>query len=416
LDGALNIYITSRTNYAIRMAAAGTGFLSRFAGSYTVRGNTDGAPMTAALFNLPYGVAADGAGNLFVTDYNAGTVRKVPAGGGNTSTLAGPVPGPGSQNGVLAVATFNSPRGMAFDAAGNLYVADSLNNLIRRIDPTGQVITYAGTTAALPAPAPAGGIVDGVGPNARFNGPRSIVVDPDGILYVSDVFSSTIRRITTDTNVTTVLGTAGTPGYVNGNGVAAQFDKPQGLAMDDLGNLYVADSGNNCVRRVTPGLNVTLLAGVPGTGGTTDGALGVGLLNTPVGLVLDGAGNLIVSDAGGNNIRKIALADGTLSTLAGTPGAGGFVDGAGLAARFRQPTALAMDASGNILVADAGNEAVRMVSPTGVVITAVGIPNLRGVAPGPLPQPFSDPQGIVLDGSGNYYLSTINAIMKVVLQ
>ncbi|MDR3671763.1 MAG: hypothetical protein P4L36_13015 [Holophaga sp.] len=425
LDAGGNIYVSDLRNSAVRMVPAHTNQILTLAGSTTVAGNADGTTATpgassTARFNQPDGLAVDGAGNIYVTDRVAGTLRRIPAAaGGTTTTLAGSSARPGSVDGVLAVATFSSPRGMVFDPAGNLFVADGNNNTIRKIDPNGFVSTFAGTTAPIVAPAPAGGIVDGVGPGARFNAPRSIVVDAVGNLYVSDSGSHTIRRIAQDTTVTTVAGTAGTAAFVAGNGLTAQFNRPQGLALDNLGNLYVADSGNHCVRRIDPGLNVTVLAGNPATAGTTDGAAGTGLLMSPYGLVLDGAGNLIVSDSDAHTLRKIALADGTLSTLAGLPGAvatPGFVDGTGAAARFNQPLNLALDSAGNILVADAGNEVVRMVSPAGVVTTAVGIRNMRGVAPGPLPAPFSDPQGLALDASGNYYISTIDAIMKVLLQ
>ncbi len=430
VDSLNNLYVTDDRYKSVRkLTFTAPGYVvSTLAGSTTVMGNQDGNPLTVARFIQPTGLVVNNAtGTVFVADaYAAGagapranTIRVIPA-TSNTLTLAGAIPGPGRADGTLAQARFRDPRGSAVDGAGNIYVVDAGNNTIRKIATDGTVSTLAGDATAGP------GAADGVTTAARFNGPRGIAVDANGILYVTDTGNHTIRRIAQDGTVTTLAGAAGASGFANGMGAAAQFNTPLGIAVDPAGNLYVADRNNHQVRKIDTTLAVTTLAGDSGRDDTMDGAFAVGAISAPAGLALDPYGKLLVTDVAHNTIRTVRLADGYLDTLAGDAGSPGrrtlpgYVDADGGLARFARPYMVASDAFG-AYVADLNNNAVRMVAPDGVVTTVLGIsgfPLQRGVQPGAsLPTPFSVPTGVSVDPvTGNILVSTEDAIMKVVFQ
>ncbi len=257
------------------------------------------------------------------------------------TTLAGTAGVTGSADGTGAAAQFLTPSGVAVDpSTGNLYVADSLNYTIRMITPAGVVTTLAGT-------ADQPGSADGTGAAARFEGPSGVAVDPTtGNLYVVD--GDTIRMITPAGVVTTLAGTAGVSGSADGTGAAAQFYFPSGVAVDDAGNVYVADSGNGTIREITPAGVVTTLAGTAGQLGSADGTGAAAQFDDPTNVAVDGAGNVYVADDGNETIREITPA-GVVTTLAGTAGQQGSADGTGAAARFFQPAGLAVDGAGNVM-------------------------------------------------------------------
>jgi sugar lactone lactonase YvrE len=194
------------------------------------------------------------------------------------------------------------------DSAGNLYVADTFNATIRKITASGSVSTLAGTAGSR-------GDADGTGSAAQFNNPSGVAVDAAGNVYVADTYNQTIRKITPTGMVTTLAGSVGISGGNDGTGIYALFNQPGGLAVDASGNVYVADTGNATIRKITPGGVVITLAGVPGIAGLGDSAGGIALFNQPHGLAVDGAGNIYVADTGNAAIRKIAP-DGTVTTLA----------------------------------------------------------------------------------------------------
>jgi streptogramin lyase len=211
-------------------------------------------------------------------------------------------------------ATFEYPYGVTVDSAGNVYVADSLNDDIRKITPAGVVSTLAGTGT--------NGSADGKGTAASFFNPYGIAVDPTGILYVADTYNYTIRKVTPDGTVSTLAGTAGIKGSTDATGAAARFGALWGIAIDSTGNLYVADHDNNAIRKIAPGAIVTTLAGMPGQAGSIDGTGSAARFSGPTYVALDSAGNLYVSDTGNNAIRKLT-SSGVVSTVVGTPGAVG---------------------------------------------------------------------------------------------
>jgi streptogramin lyase len=325
-------------------------------GSPTNPGSSDGTNATAQ-FTAPTGLALDKNSNLFLLDGNS--IRQITTSGGNrvVRTLVGSILFHGFADGTNSVALFNVPQGIAVDAAGNLYVADTGNNAIRKVTPTGT--NWVVTTIAGPAPVfhPPFGVSDGTNNTARFHNPYGVAVDSTTNLYVADSQNHTIRKIAPvgpDWVVTTVAGLATVSGSANGSNAVARFNFPTDLAADTSGILYVADFTNNTIRKITPlGTNwaVTTLAGSAGVTGAADGVGAAALFNQPHYIAIDSAQNLFVTDYGSSTIRKITPA-GRVSTLAGSPGIMASVDGTGSAALFNYPYGIAVDASGAVFVAE----------------------------------------------------------------
>ena len=302
----------------------------------------------------------DGAGNLYVADASNNVIRKItPA--GLITTFAGSAGVAGAQDGTGTNALFNQPNAVAVDSAGNVYVADTGNATIRKIGPSGVVITLAGTAASR-------GNVDGAGAAARFSSPIGLTVDSSGNVYVTDAYTDTIRKVNSAGTVSTIAGTALTRGDADGTGAAALFNYPSGATADATGNLYVADTYNDTIRKITSAGAVSTLAGSAGVSGGNDGNGIYGLFNQPVGVVADAAGNIYVADTGNGTIRRVT-ATGGVTTVAGIAGIAGIRDGTGSGALFNQPRGLSLDGGGNLYVADTGNAAIRKVSTAGVVTT-----------------------------------------------
>jgi hypothetical protein len=241
------------------------------------------------------------------------------------------------------------------------------------------VVTKLAGTADLP------GSMDGMGAVSRFNNPLGVAVDGAGNVFVADNGNDTIRKITPGGVVTTLAGTAGSSGSADGTGAAARFNKPFGVAVDGAGNVFVADYYNNTIRKITPSGVVTTLAGSAGLSGSADGTGAVARFN-PLGVAVDGAGNVFVADTSNNTIRKITPA-GVVTTLAGTAGSSGSADGTGAAARFYGPMGVAVDGAGNVFVAD-NYDTIRKITPAGVVTTLAGTAGWNGSADGTGPPPL----------------------------
>lgn len=323
------------------------------AGTAGVPGSVDGTGSDAR-FTFPEGLAADGGGILYVAEISSCTVRAI-APGGVVTTLAGMAGMKGSADGTRGAAQFYYPCGAAVDASGDLYVVDLMNCTLRKVTPAGVVTTIAGTAWAR-------GSADGTGPAAQFYYPSFVAADGSGNLYVSDTDNNTIRKVTPAGAVTTFAGIAGVHGSADGSGGAAQFSSPTGIAVDASGTLYVSDQGNNTIRKITPAGAVTTLAGKPGVGGSADGTGPAALFSSPTGIAVDGSGNVFVADQGNDTIRRITPA-GVVTTVAGMPGVKGGADGTGPSSLFSSPTGLAVDSGGNLYVADSGNDTIRIGHP-----------------------------------------------------
>lgn len=319
--------------------------VSTFAGSGQ-QGSADGTG-TSASFNKPIGIAINAAGNLYVVDQLNVKIRMITPGAAVT-TLAGSSP-EGFADGQGAEAKFRSPYGVTVDVSGNIYVADFGNNRIRKISPTGLVTTFAGSGAT--------GSANGKIDVASFYGPTDVTFDASGNFYVADNYNNIIRKISRDGVVSTLAG-SGVPGNANGKGTAASFYTPDALIADAAGNVYVADSGNSLIRKITPDGVVTTFAG-SGKAGSADGRGTAASFTLPAGMVFDASGNLYVADYGSNKIRKVTP-QGDVTTVAGN-GVAGFADGPGASASFNSPYDLAIDHAGNLYVADSFNERIRKI-------------------------------------------------------
>ena len=339
---ALTVAARASSDYATPYA------FTTIAGTAGLAGFADGNG-AIALLNVPIGIAMDPIGNLYVADSGNGTVRKIAA-SGTVTTFAGTEGVTGSADGTGAAAQFGYLVGAAVDASGNLYVSDAQFNTIRKITPVGVVTTLAGSAGTR-------GHADGAGTAAQFNQPNGLGVDAGGNVYVADSGNDTVRKITPAGVVTTLAGTAGAAGHADGTGTAAQFNAPVGLTADSAGNVYVADA-NDTIRRITPAGVVSTLAGITGIAGSNDGTGTGAQFNSPAGLALDSAGNLYVADSA-NDVIRMVTPSGVVTTLAGRVLMQGGIDGTGDTALFTTPLGVAVDGGGNLYVADSYSDTIR---------------------------------------------------------
>lgn len=326
------------------------GVVTTFAGSANQTGSADGTG-AGPRFNRPYDITTDGT-NLYVTDRDNHTIRQIVIATGEITTLAGTAGSSGTTDATGAAARFNQPTGITTDGT-NLYVAEKINHTIRKIVIATKVVTTLAGTAGT------SGSADGTGILATFNEPYGITTDGTN-LFVTDRNNHTIRQIVIATGVvTTLAGTAGTPGSVDGTGAAALFNQPRGLITDGT-NLYVTDWNNHTIRKIVTATGVvTTFAGTAGTSGSADGIGVLATFNQPRGITSDGA-NLYVADYWNHTIRKIAIATAAVTTIAGDAGVTGFADGTGTDATFEEPSGITTDGI-SLYVTDNANETIRKI-------------------------------------------------------
>lgn len=395
-DHSGNLFVSEYGNHTVRQIAPGA-IVTTLAGSAGQSGSADGTNSATARFYNPCGAAVDGFGNVYVADTANCTVRKV-APGGIVTTLAGLAAVDGSADGTNADASFSYLSSVAVAPDSSVFIADLNNHIIRKMSPSGVVVTFAGLAGTQ-------GTNDGTGSAARFYQPLGVAADQNGYVYVADTYNETIRKISPLGEVTTFAGKAGASGTNNGLGSAARFYLPFGVAVDTKSNVYVADTWNHAVRKISPGGLVTTLAGWPGRYGTADGTGMAARFYYPENVAVDTNGNVYVTDTGNCTIRRITPA-GVVTTLAGKAGVNGSSDGTGSNARFYYPFGLTFDQNRNLLVADTDNQMIRKVTLAGVVTSLAGSPGSYGSDDGTGSYArFNYPEGVAVDTDGTIYVA-----------
>lgn len=387
----------------------------------------DGGPALQALFSQTEGIAVDGHGNIYVADADANRVRKI-APNGTISTVVGTgVPGFAGDGGLANAAMLNQPYGLALDGAGNLYIADLGNARIRKITTDGKIQTVAGGGSV-----PQGGTALG-GPavDAQFIAPRNVALDPDGTLYISDFGANIVYRVSPTGNLTLLAG-SGTAGYSGDASSAnlAQLNSPAGIASDSDGAVYIADSGNNCIRKVFANVISTVFSATGPTGVAVGGGSVyvassnyLGTLYMPfagvasaLDVAADGAGNIYATN--GQYVLEVSSV-GIVSTIAGS-GLGVYFGGDGgpaLAARLHTPSGIALDGLGNRYIADTANHRVRQITPAGVINTIAGTGTAGSdgdKGPATLAT-LNSPESVAIDSTNNLYIADTgnNKIRKI---
>jgi sugar lactone lactonase YvrE len=315
VDQSSSIFVGDSSIHTIQKITSGK--VSSWAGVKGQVGSTDGAALQA-LFNQPSGLAIDINRTLYVSDTANGIVRRIPAKagsivadlleGGSVTTFAGSSANRGSTDGIATAARFSAPIGIARNSSGVFFVADSTNHIIRKITADGTVSTLAGTAGS-------SGASDGAGASARFNNPTGIAIDANNNILVSDTTNNLIRKISPSGIVTTLAGVTAVAGTQDGAGNIALFNQPSGLAIGNNGILYVADTGNSTIRVITGSGVVSTLAGLSGIGGLKDGTGNNSWFNQPKAIAFDVGGYIYVADTGNAAIRKVSL-NGEVTTLA----------------------------------------------------------------------------------------------------
>ena len=393
-----NLYFADDGNDVVRKVS--NGVITTVAGNGTVGFSGDGAPATSAQLWGPSAVAVDSSGNLYITDGDNQRIRKVS--NGTITTVAGNgTHGFSGDNGPAANAELNGPKGIAVDSAGNLYITDNSNDRIRKVS-NGVITTVAGNGTF--------GFSGDNGPAvaAELELPVTVAVDAAGNLYIADQGNGRVRKVSSGV-ITTVAGN-GPGGFSGDNGPAssAQMSDPYATAVDSAGNLYIADRSNNRIRRVSGGVITTVAGTGPtgfGLGGYSgdNGSASNAELRFPEGVAADAADNLYIADTGNGRIRRVS--NGIITTFAGN-GTGGFSgdNGPASSAQLAGPVAVAVDAAGDLYIADGGR--IRKVS--GGIITTVagnGTTGLSGDNGPAVDAGLNDPVGVAVDALGNLYIA-----------
>jgi cysteine-rich repeat protein len=410
VDGLGNLFVSDTANHRVRRVDAATGSITTVAGTGTSGFSGDGGAATSAQLGAPWALAVDGLGNLFISELNNQRVRRVNAADGIITTVVGTgTAGFSGDGGTATSAQLNFPRGLALDSLGNLFIADTVNHRIRRVDTaTGIITTVVGVGAA-------GFSGDGgLATDAEINWPNAVAVDGLGSLFVADTRNDRVRATNGTTGVITTLAGSGVRG-VSGDGssaTSARLSFPRGVAVDGLGQVFIADDGNNRIRRVDPATGIIdtvagsgTIAGFSGDGGPATSAQ----LNGPYGVTIDDLGTVFLVDGLNHRIRRVDAATGVITTVAGTGTAGFSGDGgAASSAQINSPSGVAVDDGGNVFIADTGNHRIRRVDADSGIITTVagtGVGGFAGDGSAATSAQLASPRGVAVDGSGNLLIA-----------
>ncbi|MBD2701400.1 hypothetical protein IC229_12175 [Spirosoma sp. BT702] len=384
VDGSGNIYIADQANHRIRKVTAANGKISTLAGTGIEGYSGNGGAATSATFSYPDGVWGDGTGNIFVADHHNHAVRKIIAANGTISTVAGTsAQGYNGDGGAPTGAQLNFPINICIDGSNNLYIADKENHRIRKVSATnGTISTVVGTGSRTYRGD------GGAATNARLNEPSGVAVDGSGNIYIADQYNHRIRKINAANGIISTIAGTTTYGFSGDGGAAtnARLTQPTGVALDAAGNLYIADQYNHRIRKVnaTNG-NISTVAGNGSANYSGDGGAATSAsLNYPTGVAIDAAGNLYIADKMNHRIRKVLAVNGTISTIAGN-GSGGFSGdyGAATSARLNNPMDVSVDAAGNLYIADKDNHRIRKVNASdGTISTVAGNSTISEAPPG----------------------------------
>jgi sugar lactone lactonase YvrE len=398
LDAAGDLAVVDTFNEEIRLLTPSSRLVATLAGGLGVVGSDDGTG-PAAHFSQPLRAAADATGGLYISDWQNSTVRRLDLATHAVTTVAGVAPSIGAGDGTGGAARFHAPGGLVADRAGNVYVADALNATVRAVAVTsGAVTTLAGQANTQ-------GSSDGA--TGLFNTPTDLAWDGGDNLYVTDSNSQTIRRVSLSSRaISTVAGSPQQIGSSDGTGATARFSYPRGIVFAGDGNLYVADTANDTIRRIVPASGaVTTIAGAVGLPGFTDGTGAAARLNTPIGLATSGD-TLWIADSANFAVRAMTLSSAAVTTLAG--GRPGTSDGKGTAAQLLAPTHLAF-AGGTLLVTDGGAATVRRIDvASSDVHTLLGVAGTFKVDLRATPPALNSPYGIAIASDGGIVISIPN--------
>lgn len=464
LDGSGALYVADASNNTIRRIVLATGVVSTFAGTAGTSGVVDAAG-AAARFTGPHGMAYDGSGYLYIADSGSRRIRRLQISSASVVTIAGGTYG--TADGFGTAAQFETPDGLAYDPSGYLVITEYWMNTVRRMNlATTEVVTLAGVAGW------SGGYQDGTGAGALFNTLHGVISDGAGTAIVGDSGNGLLRRVNIATgavttwlgipaafgvadgpcatagigytlalgrepsggvvfadhslrirrvspsscSVSTVAGSVRQQGSADGAAGDALFFGLDGLAVATNGDVFVADYNNHTIRKVSfPSRAVTTIAGSAVNPGTQDGTGPTARLRYPVGVAVDGGGNVFVTDSGNHTIRRIDAVTGAVSTLAGSPGQPGSADGVGSTARFNRPWGIACAANGDLWVADYSNRAIRRVSSIdGSVVTVAGLAGSSGEADGiGTAARFSYPGAVAIDSGGMLYVADGAAVRSL---
>jgi sugar lactone lactonase YvrE len=400
LDAAGNLYISEPLNNRIRKVDAVTQRITTLAGTGTASFSGDDGPATLATLNSPGGIALDSSGNLYIADLSNGRIRRVDAATGIITTVAGGGAfDPLAVSGPATSAFLNGPSAVAVDPDGNIYIAE-LAGRVRRVDASTQIITSIAGTGQQGFSGDGGPAI-----NATLNVPEDLAVSSSGQLYIADTLNFRVRRVDLATNIiTTVAGGEGDSGDGGPAGLA-RLQQVLGVAVDAAGNLFISDTFNNVIRRVDTATNtISTFAGNRSGGFGGDGeAATLALLSQPRGVAVDALGNLYVADTLNHRVRRV---DGVTKIITTVAGNGSIGDGGpATEALLLKPSSVAADSSGSLYIADSSNERVRRIDAVTKTITTIaptGAPDLSFV-----------PQGVAVDAFGTVYIAdSFNSVIR----